>query len=154
MAKKYRLEGNINIQEDNSSQTNNNNKNISYEKTTNEKFKVKTYCGLLLIPYVICFGLFLYFCYKNELLKENFDLNIFFVIFSIFTIILYSVVFISINHKNKLCIISKILEDTNIEKLSDTQTDFFNESNNIKSITSSDQKAKVLIAAIEAIKDL
>lgn len=69
------------------------------------------------------------------------------------TIILNIVIFFCINNNNKLRLINKILEDSNIEKISDTSTTY-DKDGNVKEITSSDQKAKVLIAAIESIKDL
>ena len=48
--------------------------------------------------------------------------------------------------------LNKIIESLKFESISNTNTVY--KDDNIKSITSSDQQAKVLIAAIEAIKDL
>ena len=48
--------------------------------------------------------------------------------------------------------LKKIIESLKFESISKTNTVY--EDDKIKSITSSDQQANVLIAAIEAIKDL
>ncbi len=153
MCKKYKFEGKLEIQENKKETKDLSAKGTFEEIKCKEKYVPKTYCGWLFMPYLICLGLILFFCNENNLLKSNMDLYIFIIILSIFIIILYSIIFISLNNTNKLRFINKIIEDSNIEKISDTTTSYDKEGH-IEKITSSDQQAKVLIAAIEAIKEL
>lgn len=126
----------------------------------NEKFKSETLWGLFLgihILLIICAIIFSDISIGRNGTKIFYlpTRNSLFLVLTICitTIILNIVIFFCINNNNKLRLINKILEDSNIEKISDTSTTY-DKDGNVKEITSSDQKAKVLIAAIESIKDL
>ncbi len=126
----------------------------------NEKFKSETLWGLFLgihILLIICAIIFSDISIGRNGTKIFYlpTRNSLFLVLTICitTIILNIVFFFCINNNNKLRLINKILEDSNIEKISDTTTKY-DKDGNITEITSSDQQAKVLIAAIESIKDL
>lgn len=157
MCKKYKFEGKIELQK--------NEKQLSTNgtiKTINEreKFNPKTYWVLFLgihILLIICAIIFSDISIGRNGTKIFYltTRNSLFLVLTICitTIILNIVLFFCINNNNKLRLINKILEDSNIEKISDTTT-IYDKDGNVKEITSSDQQAKVLIAAIESIKDL
>lgn len=99
----------------------------------------------------------------STLVYENNMENCFFkfcyiilVIIAILFLIVITIICI-IDYKNsikehKLKELKKIIKSLKFESISNTNTVY--EDDKIKFITSSDQQAKVLIAAIEAIKDL
>lgn len=92
---------------------------------------------------------------------ENYFCKLCFIILVIIAIIFLIVITLIciIDYKNsikdqKFNELKKIIEKLNFEQISDTKTEYYKDTEKIKKITSSDQQAKVLIAAIEAIKDL
>lgn len=107
--------------------------------------------GLLLPPII------LYLINKNNAVNTNLIL---YYIFSTFFLLFITSTFSFIHIINSKKMIKeqkqenlkKIIEISKFESISKTNTVY--EDDKIKSITSSDQQAKVLIAAIEAIKDL
>lgn len=107
--------------------------------------------GLLLLPII------LYLINKNNAVNTNLIL---YYIFSTFFLLFITSTFSFIHIINSKKLIKeqkqenlkKIIESLKFESISKTNTVY--EDDKIKSITSSDQQAKVLIAAIEAIKDL
>lgn len=111
----------------------------------------------LLIPGLLLPPIILYLVNKNNAVNTNLIL---YYIFSIFFLLFSTSIFLFIHIINSKKLIkeqkqenlNKIIESSKIESISKTNTVY--ENNNIKSITSSDQQAKVLIVAIEAIKDL
>ena len=156
MCKKYKFEGKIELQK--------NEKQLSTNgtiKTINEreKFNPKTYWVLFLgihILLIICAIIFSDI--SINFAEESFSITtchslLLLVIICIIIIVFSTIIYFSIKKNNKLCLINKILEDENLMQISDTTTKY-DKDGNITEITSSDQKTKVLIAAIEAIKDL
>lgn len=101
----------------------------------------------------------------STLVYENNMENCFFkfcyiilVIIAILFLIVITIICI-IDYKNsikeqKLKKLNKIIESFKIENISNTKTKYYKNTDKIQEITSSDQQAKVLIATIEAIKDL
>ena len=94
---------------------------------------------------------------KNNM--ENYFCKLCFIILVIIAIIFLIVITLIciIDYKNsikehKLKELKKIIKSLKFESISNTNTVY--EDDKIKFITSSDQQAKVLITAIEAIKDL
>lgn len=105
----------------------------------------------------ISFFIYLIFMFKiivlNIFYKNDVYLAIAIIGFNISFIISSAIVHIALNTRNKLILLKNIIDNKEFTSISETKTDYY-ENDKIKSITSSDQQAKVLIAAIEAIKDL
>lgn len=154
MSKNYKINGNIILQEKETYSLK------SSTKLIENKYKAITLWGLFLtifILLIVCLVIFSYISIifnnvKNFSITETHSLILLLAI-SITTIFISTIIGISINNRNKLTLINKIINNQEIYNINDTTTNY-DDKQNIKSITSSDQKAKVLIAAIEAIKDL
>lgn len=154
MSKNYKINGNIILQEKETYSLK------SSIKLIENKYKAITLWGLFLtifILLIICLIIF-----SNISLTFNKDKSFsitttnslfLIIVISITTIIISTIIGVSVNNRNKLTLINKIINNQEIYNINDTITNY-DDKKNIKSITSSDQKAKVLIAAIEAIKDL
>lgn len=107
---------------------------------------------LFLVPIIILL--------LNKTSLEKNDFLLYNIILTFVSLIVLSVLAIKLilTHKSfiklsKIEILKKIINNQEIYNINDTITNY-DDKQNIKFITSSDQQAKVLIAAIEAIKDL
>ena len=134
--------------------------NMSIEKLIENKYKAITLWGLFLTIFILLIVCLVIFSYISIIFNnvKNFSITephsfILLLAISITTIFISTIIGISINNRNKLTLINKIINNQEIYNINDTTTNY-DDKQNIKSITSSDQKAKILIAAIEAIKDL
>lgn len=133
---------------------------MSIEKLIENKYKAITLWGLFLTIFILLIFCLVIFSYISIIFNnvKNFSITephslILLLAISITTIFISTIIGISINNRNKLTLINKIINNQEIYNINDTTTNY-DDKQNIKSITSSDQQAKVLIAAIEAIKDL
>lgn len=151
MCKKYRFEGKIALNE--------NDKELAIKS----KWGVFLFILLLLtilIPIIFVFVSILTAYnfsvidkYEIVCFIKTSDLLFYLIIICIFTIIISLILYFSLNYQNKLNLLNKIIQDDRFKELSSTVKKY-DDKGNLTEESSSDQKAKVLIAAIEAIKDL
>lgn len=123
------------------------------EKSENDKTIKELNTNFYIFIYISFILIVLFLSHTNLFnIFKKLNLLLITLLIAIITISICVVFYLTNKKNNKLKLIYSIIESSKFEKNSETNT--IHKNDKIKSITSSDQQAKVLIAALEAIKEL